>query len=70
MSYLVGNPEDWFSHSLTDINHFFLFSFTSLSRLFQLISSETGQSVGGAKIEIPEKNHLAHPQAELVLSHM
>ena len=69
MSYLVGNPEDWFSHSSTDIKHF-LFSFTSLSRLFQLISSETSQSVGGAKIEIPEKNHLAHPQAELVLSHM
>ena len=29
-----------------------------------------GQSVGGRKREDPEKNHLAHPQAELGLSHM
>ena len=31
---------------------------------------ETDQSVGGRKREDPEKNHLAHPQAELGLSHM
>ena len=50
---------------------FFLFSFTPLSRLFDYFSSyETGQSVGGQKRENPEKNHLAHPQAELGLSHM
>ena len=51
------------------IFYFFLFSFTSrLSRLFQY---ETGQSVGGAKTgETREKKHLAHPQAELGLSHM
>ena len=47
---------------------FFLkFSFMSLPRLFS--SNETGQSVGGRKRESPEKNHLAHPQAELGLSH-
>ena len=33
-------------------------------------SYETGQSVGGRKREIPEKKHLAHPQAEVGLSHM
>ena len=33
-------------------------------------SYETGQSVGGRKRENREKNHLAHPQAELGLSHM
>ena len=33
-------------------------------------SYETGQSVGGRKRENLEKNHLAHPQAELGLSHM
>ena len=30
-------------------------------------SYETGQSVGGRKLENPKKNHLAHPQAELGL---
>ena len=29
-----------------------------------------GQSVGGRKWENPEKKHLAHPQAELGLSHV
>ena len=33
-------------------------------------SYETGQSVGEQKRENPEKKHLAHPQAELGLSHM
>ena len=33
-------------------------------------SYESGQSVGGRKREIPEKKHLAHPQAEVGLSHM
>ena len=33
-------------------------------------SYETGQSVGGRKRENSEKKHLAHPQAELGLSHM
>ena len=33
-------------------------------------SNETAQSVGGQKRESPEKNHLAHPQAELGLSYM
>ena len=33
-------------------------------------SYETGQSVGGRKREKPEKNHLAHPQAEFGSSHM
>ena len=33
-------------------------------------SYETGQSVGGQKRENTEKKHLAHPQAELGLSHM
>ena len=33
-------------------------------------SYETGQSVCGQKRENPEKNLLAHPQAELGLSHM
>ena len=39
----------------------------SLPKLFS--SNERGQSVGGRKRENPEKNHLAHPQAELGLSH-
>ena len=41
--------------------------FYSDSRFFQY---ETGQLVGGEKRENPEKNHLAHPQAELGLSPM
>ena len=53
---------------------FFLkdFFFNSVLRPFQdyFSSYETGQSVGGRKREDPEKNHLAHPQAELGLSHM
>ena len=50
----------------------FFFFFNSVLRPFQdyFSSYETGQSVGGQKRENPEKNHLAHPQAELGLSHM
>ena len=46
--------------------------FNSVLRPFQdyFSSYETGQSVGGRKRENLEKNHLAHPQAELCLSHM
>ena len=46
--------------------------FFSVLRPFQdyFSSYETGQSVGGRKREDPEENHLAHPQAELGLSHM
>ena len=52
---------------------FFLFVFfNSVLHAFQdyFSSYETGQSVGGRKREDPKKNHLAHPQAELGLSHM
>ena len=51
---------------------FFFFFFNSVLRPFQdyFSSYETDQSVGGRKRENPEKNHLAHPQAELGLSHM
>ena len=46
--------------------------FNSVLRPFQdyFSSYETGQSVGGRKREIPEKKQLAHPQAEVGLSHM
>ena len=46
--------------------------FNSVLRPFQdyFSSYETGQSVGGRKRKIPEKKHLAHPQAEVGLSHM
>ena len=56
----------------TDTSHAILFYFYSVLRPFQdyFSSYETGQSVGGRKWENPEKNHLAHPQAELGLSHM
>ena len=49
-----------------------IFFFNSVLRPFQdyFSSYETGQLVGGQKRENPEKNHLAHPQAELGLSHM
>ena len=49
-----------------------IFFLNSVLRPFQdyFSSYETGQSVGGRKRENPEKNHLAHPQAELGLSHM
>ena len=51
---------------------FFFFFLNSVLRPFQdyFSSYETGQSVGGRKRENPEKNHLAHLQAELGLSHM
>ena len=48
--------------------HFFFNSVRPFQDYFS--SYETGQSVGGRKRENPEKNHLAHPQAELGLSHM
>ena len=47
--------------------HFFVvFFLNSVLLPFQdyFSSYETGQSVGGRKRENPEKNHLAHPQAE------
>ena len=46
--------------------------FNSILRPFQdyFSSYETRQSVGGRKREILEKKHLAHPQAEVGLSHM
>ena len=48
------------------------FFFNSVLRPFQdyFSSCETGQSVGGPKREKSKKNHLAHPQAKLGLSHM
>ena len=50
---------------------FFSF-FNSVLRPFQNYFSSyvTGQSVGGPKQENLKKNQLAHPQAELALSHM
>ena len=44
----------------------------SVLRPFQnyFSSYETGQSVGGRKLENPEKIHRTHPQAELGLSHV
>ena len=46
--------------------------FYSVLRPFQdyFSSYEMGQSVAGQKQENHEKNHLAHPQAELGWSHM
>ena len=50
----------------------YFFFFNSVLPPFQdyFSSYETGQSVSGRKRENPEKKHLAHPQAELGLSHM
>ena len=61
-----GNVNSYLKYSIL-----FIF-FNSVLRPFQdyFSSYETGQSVGGRKREDPEKNHLAHPQAELGLSHM
>ena len=52
--------------------HYFFFFFNSVLHPFQDYFStyETGQSVGERKWENTEKNHLAHPQAELGLSHV
>ena len=52
----------------TMIQHEFEIFFNSVLRPFQdyFSSYETDQSVGGSKRENPEKNHLAHPQAEHV----
>ena len=51
---------------------FFFFFFYSILRPFQdyFSSYETGQSIGGAKTGEPREKHLAHPQAELDLSHI
>ena len=47
---------------------FFLFSLTSLSRLFH---SYRDEPIGGwGETGVPRENHLTHPQAELGLSHM
>ena len=56
-------------HELLRLDKYF---FNSVLRPFQdyFSSYETGQAVGGRKREIPEKKHLAHPQAEVGLSHM
>ena len=61
-----------FEHKRQHLRLLFFFFFNSVLRPFQdyFSSYETGQSVGGRKRENPEKNHLAHPQAELGLSHM
>ena len=51
----------------TKLRLVFAFFLNSVPRPFQdyFSSYEMGQSVGGRKRENPEKNHLAHPQAEL-----
>ena len=54
--------------------HYFLFCFffIQLYVIFKVISAHMrwAKSVGERKRENPEKNHLAHPQAELGLSHV
>ena len=47
---------------------FFLIHFNVPIKIISLI--EKSQSIGGAKREYPRENHLTHPEAELVLSHM
>ena len=52
-----------------DVNEdFFLFSLTSLSRLFHSYRDEPIDRWG--ETGVPRENHLTHPQAELGLSHM
>ena len=46
----------------------FLFSLTSLSRLFHSYRDE--QIGRWSETGVPQENHLTHPQAELGLSHM
>ena len=46
---------------------FFLYNFRPVQDYFS--SYETGKSVTGGKGENPEKNELAHPEAELGLCH-
>ena len=86
MSDMIGNPEARFSrvaaqmiqsgiikqHNINFKQLVPKFFFYSVLRPFQdyFSSYETGLSVGGRKRENPEKNHLAHLQAELGLSHM
>ena len=65
--------ERYLGYSKLIINFFFFFFFlNSVLRPFQdyFSSYEMSQSVGGAKPGEAEKNHLAHPQAELGLSHL
>ena len=66
-------------YSMKDFQKCFSFSFFNQHFFLNLVlrpfqdyfsSNETGKSVGGRKRENPEGNHLAHPQAELGLSHM
>ena len=59
VSYVKGNK----SISTKISQTFFLIQFYVPFDFFS--SYEMGQSVGGRKRENPEKNHLAHPQAEL-----
>ena len=67
---IIAKYLDKTKHVLLFFSSFFFLN--SVLRPFQdyFSSYETGQSVGGRKRENPEKNHLAHPQAELGLSHM
>ena len=61
------------SSTATDIDSVRLFIIiNSVLRPFQdyFSSYEKGQSVGGRKREYPEKKHLAHPQAERLVSHV
>ena len=52
-----------------NLPHFF-FRCNSVLRLNIIQAHVTGQSVGGRNQENPEKKHLAHPLAELGLSHV
>ena len=48
---------------------FFLFSLTSLSRLFHSYRDEPIGRWGETGVHVPRENHLTLPQAELGLSH-
>ena len=67
-----GGTASWVLTSTLGSKCFLGFFFNSVLHPFQdyFSSYETDLSVGGRKREDPEKNHLAHPQAELGLSHM
>ena len=74
-SYIPNSKSTFSIFTTTSVlvyNRFFIFFLNSVLRPFQdyFSSYEMGQSVGGAKTENPEKNHLTHLQAELGLSHM
>ena len=69
MSFLANMPKNQRYAWCKKLFFFFLNSFLCPFQDY-FSSYETGQSVGGRKREDAEKNHLAHPQAELGLSHM